>query len=238
MRLIDDNVLLFLNGHLGKNDDDAFERCSNFAYRDMCRTIIFAESYNEKNASETNPKERITKAKQDLRNDVTKMIKEKVLDWLKTPPSNFDKEHEELCNAIIAKYKGTTNQGEHDNSLYFGQAQKWVNMTLKNLYVYSKTNKTDLNLTALLPYMHIPIDNIVLDIAAGKKKCYVDPEGTTYELKKPSGPWSKWSFDTYNNYQSALKEKISPQTPILWELIHWSTVSETDKKQGEENGSE
>ncbi len=224
MRFVDDNVLRFLNGYLGKDDDDAFVRCSDFAYRDMCRTIRFSDEYNEKNEIETNHQKAIAQKKRILRDKITEIIKEKVFEWIKEPPTDFDKEHKALCKIIIEKYKGTTNQGEENNSLYFGQAQKWVNMTLKNLYIYSKTNSTSLNLTSLLPYMHIPIDNIILDIAADVKKCYIDPIETVYGLKKPEKSWSKWDHDTYEEYQTKLKNKIAPATPILWELTHWSTT--------------
>lgn len=226
---IDNDVLRFLNGHFGNNDADAFVRCSNLAYRDMCRTITYAPAYNENSALGSKEKNAIADKKKELRNAVTVLIKEQVEEWVKKPPANqdeFDKKHAELCQKIIKKYEGTTKQKGTD-SLYFGQAQKWVNMALKNLYVYSKSNITTLSFASLLPYMHIPIDNIILDIASGKKKCYVDTPDTSYNVTKPSNPWSQWSDDEYAEYQTKLKTTIGSTTaPILWELTHWSTVKE------------
>ena len=128
---IDENVLRFLNGYLGNNDKDAFCRCSDFAYRDMCRTIKFANGYKG------DSKKAIDK-KRVLRDEVTLLIETQTQRWINDKTLNevkFKKEHKELCDAIIDKYKNTTNQKKHQYSLSFGQSQKWVNMTLKNLYV-------------------------------------------------------------------------------------------------------
>lgn len=226
---IDDDVLLFLNGHLGKDDNDAFIRCSNFAYRDMCRTITYSTNYNEKYAKSNKDKKTIRDNKKGLRDDITDLIKAQVYNWINNSTINkdiFNDEHRDLCNKIIEKYKGTTNQGETNGSVYFGQAQKWVNMTLKNLYVYSKSNNTSLNLDNIIKYFHVPIDNVILDIASDAKPCYIDPPGTTYGVIKPKKAWSKWDYKKYREYQEALKNSIGNVIPIIWELQHWSTVKD------------
>ena len=226
---IDENVLLFLNGHLGNNDSNAFIRCSNFAYRDMCRTITYSDEHNENHAISSKDKGTIVQKKRDLRDEITKLIETQVEKWMNNTSltkKQFNENHEALCKAIIEKYKGTTNQNEPDNSLYFGQAQKWVNMTLKNLYVYSKSNKTSLNLDNIIKYFHVPIDNVILDIASGTKRCYIDSPETTYGVAKPAKAWSKWSYNDYKTYQNKLEASIKNDCPIIWELKHWSTVED------------
>ena len=226
---IDDDVLLFLNGHLGKDDNDAFVRCSNFAYRDMCRTITYSTNYNEKYAESSKDKKTIKDKKRMLRDDITDLIKAQVYNWINNSTINkdvFNDEHRDLCNKIIEKYTGTTNQGEPNGSIYFGQAQKWVNMTLKNLYVYSKSNKTLLNLDNIIEYLHVPIDNVILDIASGAKICYIDPPGTKYGVEKPANAWSKWNDKEYEAYQDTLRNSIGNVIPIIWELQHWSTIKD------------
>lgn len=226
---IDENVLRFLNGHLGNNDKAAFIRCSDFAYRDMCRTITYALEYNEKHATSSKEKGIIAQKKRDLRDKITQLIKGKTKDWINNTAltkEQFDKEHKLLCETIIEKYKGTTNQNEPDNSLYFGQAQKWVNMTLKNLYVYSKSNNTSLSLDNIIEFFHVPIDNVILDIASGTKRCYIDPPETKYGVSKPEKAWSKWNYDDYKEYQEKLEASIKNDCPIIWELTHWSTVED------------
>ncbi len=239
---IDENVLRFLNGHLGNNDEDAYKRCSDFAYRDMCRTITFASDYKESKEKGSKVNNEIAQNKRDKRDKITEVIKKQIEQWIKNTPSeeDFNSQHTALCSTIIDEYKGTTDQGDPKNSLYFGQAQKWVNMTLKNLYVYSESNRTQLSLKSLLPYMHIPIDSIIMDIAAGSKKCYVDNNTITYGIKKPKNGnnkeicWSKFDETTYKEYQKALTDKIKEThpsiDPIIWELTHWSTVTSEKEK--------
>ena len=229
---VDRAVLQFLNGHLGRNDEEAYERCSHFAYRDMCRTIPFAENYKEEKSKGAQENKRIARSKQEKREEVTRMLREQIEAWMASPPvlqEQFDRAHSRLCNDIIALYENTTQQDNPAHSLFFGQAQKWVNMTLKNLYVYSMSNPAaTLSLAALVPFMHIPLDSIIIDIAADEKRCYVDPSDLTYGVKKPDVAWSKLSEEKYNDYQSRLIASIRAHSgedaPILWELTHWSTV--------------
>ena len=77
--LIDEDVLRFLNGHLGNSDDNAFKRCSDFAYRDMCRTIRFKKEYVESKDKSAKERQKITKKKRDLRDQVTKLLQDQVL---------------------------------------------------------------------------------------------------------------------------------------------------------------
>ena len=131
----------------------------------MCRTITYAADYNENHAASSKEKVVIAQKKRYLRDEITKLIEAKVKIWINNTnltKEQFNNDHESLCIAIIEKYKGTTNQNEPDNSLYFGQAQKWVNMTLKNLYVYSKSNNTSLSFDNIIKYLHVPIDNVIL----------------------------------------------------------------------------
>lgn len=216
--LIDKDVLRFLNGHLGNNDAMAYIRCSDFAYRDMCRTIRFHKKYDED-----------AEIKWNLRRNVTALIKTQVEAWLQIPPKDqdeFNGQHQKLCEKIIVIYQGITDQMEKDQSLFFGQAQKWVNMTLKNLYVYSKSNETDMSFDEILPYLHIPLDNVIMDIASDKKKCYIDPSDQKYGVSKPQTAWSRMDASEYQAYQKELKAKIGAPIPLLWELTHWSTVIE------------
>lgn len=225
---IDKDVLRFLNGHLGGTDSTAYQRCSAFAYRDMCRTIRFAPSYTEGAVQGNKERKRIANAKLVLRDRATDLIQAQVQAWLLNVPDQdrYDEDHRHLCEQIILLYRNTTIQTDAGNSLYFGQAQKWVNMTLKNLYVYTESNDTRLSLRPLLPYMHIPLDNIIMDIAADTKRCYIDPPNRKYAVKKPSTPWSKLDFAEYARYQRELVAKIDHSYPLVWELTHWSTVEE------------
>ena len=119
--------------------DDPYEAASNRAYRDMNRTIRFNGVDPEK--------------RKELRNQMTKLLKNSictVLSLTNLDQKRFDKWHEDLCLRIIDCYK--------KESVVFtcGQAQKWVNMTMKYLYVIDEKM-----MESLFPFCHVPLDNYI-----------------------------------------------------------------------------
>ena len=227
---VDKDILQFLCGYLGKSDDQAFKCCSDFAYRDMCRTITFAASFKEKEPGKNESAQAksirlaqnkmIRNEKQKRRKSVTALIQMRVEYLLKNPPKShdeFNRVHESICKAITNEYKGTTDQGEKDGSLFYGQAQKWLNMTLKNLYVYSKCNDTKLDMNKLVPYMHVPIDSIIIN------------EAKKIGVEAPSASWSIMDKDEYISYQEELRKMIKKKSPhedpILWEIKKWNQIA-------------
>ena len=230
-----DEVLLFLNGHLGRPGDynDAYNKCSAFAYRDMCRTIRFIDDFREDNKSKEKQTE-IRDQKNSLRDEITKKIQTKVEQWLVNidlDAGSFDKDYIGLCENIMNCFKGMVNQNNADginDRLSFGQAQKWVNMTLKNLYVYDNSNHSGMGIEKLLPYIHIPIDNYIIDIVSDKRRCWVDDENIKYSIKSNGISWSRWDKKQYLAYRKSLSEAVKKHYPddypIQWELKHWSTI--------------
>jgi len=87
-------------------------------------------------------------------------------------------------------------------SFTLGQAQKWVNMSLKYCLmikpqVFAKN----------MAFYHVPIDNIVL------------AKLTDYNF---SGKWSKLNnYDDYIHFQNWFRKKNPEQAPILTELKLW-----------------
>lgn len=228
---IDEDVLLFLTGHLGRSTEEAYEKCSGFAYRDMCRTIDFNADFKE--TKDNKPQHhQIIENKNFRKNQVTDSIRKMVEELLRQKPLTadvYDKYFYQTCDNIISIFDGTT---EHPgNSLCFGQAQKWVNMTMKNLYVYSKSKpECELDLEPLLPFMHVPIDNYILDIVCGNKPkmCWIDSGAVTYGLTRPETAWSLWDVAAYQAFRDELNRCICKNfqqiPPLRWELRHWSTV--------------
>lgn len=101
---------------------------------------------------------------------------------------------------MIAKYD---KQGIH---FTYGQAQKWINMTLKYLYVLCP-DKVENNFFNL----HIPIDNYVFSVAQKE-----------FDIKYPTKPWSRWeSYDYYIEYQILIRNNLTDVVPLKWEFIFW-----------------
>ena len=105
---------------------------------------------------------------------------------------SFDDFHEESCVKLIETW----------DELTFGQAQKWINMTLKYWLLFGDKRIGGIEKNA--KYFHIPIDS------------YVQKE--MFKEKNPD-PWSKFAdYQTYFNYQERHRKKATGNAPIIDEF--------------------
>ena len=126
------------------------------SYRDLCRTIRgFSNNPNHD--------EIFCACEEVICIEIKKLFKYPI-----TIQEQFDKWHEFACKRLILF---------STDILTYGQAQKWINMTLKNLSMldHKMTEKT-------YEFYHVPIDNYILN-------------ATKYKL---STAWSK--LNDYNEY--------------------------------------
>ena len=179
-----------------------FEGAAHKAYADMARRSLRIKE---------NSKERIA-----LKKIATKILRQAVVD-LKNDSSDFPKWHEKSCNALIACYGG---------QISYGQAQKWLNMLLKYLYVYDVNGyETLFSSREGIAALDMPVDSKVIEALHRK-----------YNVKRPTAGWSVWDRNTYRAYQAAARnalqsasdiENSDEQIPYYSELIHWSEASAT-----------
>lgn len=174
-----------------KNNEKA---AANRAYRDMCRTIRF-----EKGVSQT--------VKDDCRTRVIELIETKIkkcnsIDTIE----KYDKFHDSLCLRIIDCYDNQTIA-----EITYGQAQKWVNMTMKYLCVLYEGQCDWLN--KIYSFLHIPIDSIILDKA---KKEFPN------EFPVNNIPWSQLSNREYLTIQNKFRAVIKDVALIDWEFKAWN----------------
>lgn len=192
--LIDKDIIDFLRVAYFGTNTDIFQSASTRAYLDMCRTIRF-------NGFEEN--ERLK-----LREEVTKTFKMKFKDLNSNSintQDDFDNWHMNLCDEIIDIYNA------RNINLTYGQAQKWINMTIKYLYVLGVENFEN-----VFQFLHIPVDNYIINKA---KKLF--------NIKKPILPRSRWNdYDNqYLKYQKELRSKIKDYSPLRWEFKNWIIAS-------------
>ncbi len=165
---------------------------------------------------------------------------------------SFDKWHEELCDKIKEKF---------DSSLKFtyGNAQKWVNMTLKYLYLIDCICSEicpDIDyfhsLQNISAYLHVPVDSYIIEKVwemEGNKtgrndSCLPIKSGKTckngsrgkYASDKVEA-WSTWDNDKYEkNYmklQNYLRNnKKIDNNPIDWEGPVWIEIAK--KRSGKD----
>ena len=164
------------------------------AYRDMCRTIRF-----EKGVSQT--------VKDDCRTRVIELIETEIKECNSIDTiEKYDKFHDSLCSRIIDCYDNQTIA-----EITYGQAQKWVNMTMKYLCVLYEGQCDWLN--KIYSFLHIPIDSIILDKARDK---------FPNDFSVNNTPWSQLSRDEYITIQNKLRAVIKDVALIDWEFKVWN----------------
>lgn len=175
-----------------------FSGAANKAYADMARrTLRIKAAPNERDG---------------LREKATAILESTIEELKRTAPSSFRSWHEKTCEELIACY------GEQPFS--YGQAQKWLNMLLKYLYVYGVQGYEGLFTPERIDALDMAIDSKVIDgLHKGK-----------YKIRRPALAWSKWDKDTYLAYQHEVRAKLKnasdienedERIPFYWELINW-----------------
>ena len=220
--------------------------CAKRAYLDLARTVKYSYSSSklEEMKSKKSSEEDKDKANNfiESKNNLIKNICENILSPVKTEKgeisfenSDFDDWHKAKCEEIKEKMNGnyeTVNNSDEkvlNKSFTIGQAQKWVNMTLKYLWLLDtlpqNIGEKDL---------HVPIDSYIIEIAYDNKNKFDNALGLE---EKPKESWSKLSeykdyFGTQKDYFGIQKEirkaiKNTNETiPIKWESLAWIEVAE------------
>jgi hypothetical protein len=98
----------------------------------------------------------------------------------------------------------------------YGLAQKWLNITIKNMIVMEKW---DSQLAKVKHYLHVPVDNYILD---GARADFED-------IVTSKKPWSKWNYEEYKIFQKALRKKLNVTPPIVWEFDVWVKMATREK---------
>ncbi|MGP6175355.1 hypothetical protein [Corynebacterium sp. A21] len=127
----------------------------------------------------------------------------------------FDALHDKWCRDRIHFFDEYPHPDRKEFALTYGQAQKWLNMTMKYLSVLDHPA-----VTRVYPYLHVPIDSIIFKEAA-------HPTADISVPRPPGGvAWSRLDRDHYRNYQRRLQDSITDRsdgtlTPLDWEAQAW-----------------
>lgn len=170
-------------GQLGL--DGMMHKVIRRAYRDMCRTLDFKK--------DSSPPECYNEARKRLVSDIKN---------LKDTPDDapgYDAWHKRSCDNFKEPYQGV---------LTYGQAQKWVNMTLKYIY----TLQWDYPLLAeplksKMKYFHMPIDSYIT-----KASIVRWPEDLEKIYKGLGFAWSNYTdYEKYLELQNKYREICNRQ---------------------------
>lgn len=202
--------------------DQKFVAAVNVAYTTFCRTVSFGDLKNLENEKERD------NIKADLKKKVADSLKE-MLEKLKDRLEKLEKERfekpEEKMSKMQDEFDAWHSQAREkiisiyaDNqpkvSLTHGQAQKWINITIKHLYVLDIPEYRWLFEEGVIECLHVAIDNIITKKAQQSKDI---------NIAKPKNSWSSWESDFYEKYQKELREKIkeTKKIPFVWEMENW-----------------
>ena len=218
-----------------KKSKDIKDLCAHRAYLDLARTVKFKyttsrlDEMKKKNKSDDEKKEaeEFEAAKKKLINEICKTM----LDPRQPcKDDTFAEWHRLKCNHIIQKMNDSTLLDEQKPFTY-GQAQKWLNMTLKYLWLLDMLPE---GLTK--KSLHVPIDRYIIQAAKSKDKNEYGL-GLKHELSKTT--WSSWNdYNAYIEYQQLLKDKIAKEYPLLdspidWEGKAWIEISKKERTSEE-----
>lgn len=214
--------------------------CAKRAYLDLARTVRYEYSSSKlkEMKSKKSSEEDKDKANNfiESKNELIKNICENILSPIETKEgeisfknSDFDKWHKAKCEEIInfmnnSIDKSNTKILKKEEKFTIGQAQKWVNMTLKYLWLLDALPKNICEKD-----LHIPIDSYIIEIAYDNKNKFENALGLE---DNPPESWSKLSkYKEYFKIQEAIRKAIKTNTtnetiPIKWELLAWIEVAE------------
>ena len=214
--------------------DEKIKICADLAYFDFCRTINYEhfKNENEKYTDKEWKKEvsdlikLFYDGKTDCVPECSGMIKAIKILIKSNDEDSYNKNHNKICDELT-KFESPILK----NKLSIGQAQKWVNMTVKHLWLNGLV-------ICDASFLHVPIDNYIL----GELCKQAEQIGPSIEIKniseqykiKQDGVFVSWSqiskyMDCYMSIQKAIKKISKDQCPIEWEYDTWLTVAQGSK---------
>lgn len=135
------------------------------------------------------------------RSKTQEYLKQNLLNIISLEISNqeeFDELHRSLCENLVSKW----------NELKIGQAQKWINMTLKYWLLFGGDRIKNIEKNA--KYFHIPIDSLI--------------QNKMFKETNPK-PWSKiTNYEDYFKYQTIHRLKNIEMPPIIYEFEFYNSI--------------
>lgn len=153
------------------------------AYRDFNRTL---HSIKEKRTEESHQALKLF-----IKDVVDEVLTRKFINQ-----HEFDSWHEEQCKELISKFQTLSN-----HIIFVGQAQKWINMTLKYLFALGEDRIPNISMN--YKYFHIPIDKIMQD------------ELKLHGIPRLAVSWSRVdSYEKYLEYQMLIRDTFRDEIPM------------------------
>lgn len=215
-----ENISRFLFCAFFGNTNDIIYGAIDRAYRDMmtCRKPLVPEK--EKKVKEKSTFKKRLSASDSLYCAIEYFLSGNV--------SDFGRWHKDVCDKLRDEY----NTPPEKVFLTYGQAQKWINMTIKYIYyIFTeareflpenwKDDKFKKVLISFKDEYHMPIDSYILNTMADKNIKYIDPKVV----------WSNIdSYKDYCDYQTNIDDQLQDICRLEWEIREWLNLSNIVKE--------
>ena len=153
----------------------------------------------------------------------------------------YDEWHHTTCMAVCDKY-----DEQRLNCFTYGNAQKWVNMTMKYLYLFDSLglgNSPIIFDDGMAQCLHVPVDSYIIESVWDKNvelpivKLLKDGTKGKYDSVKVKA-WSKWddreiqdtNKNEYQLFQESLRNALD-EVPIDWEGPAWIEQAKKRKRK-------
>jgi len=192
--------------------------CAHVAYRDVQRNLAGIGELKQK--------------KLEWREKIESLIDsciETMFTLELSQQKSFDDWHQKTCEEICRvsnEYNVHKKVKWMGSGFAYGLAQKWLNMTLKNMLVM---DCWEAMLEPIEQYLHVPVDSYIMKASVTLGIELKDKKGK-YNLYKEgvSKPWSQWNYSDYIKFQEELRKAVEHEgkykCPMDWEFDAWLTV--------------
>jgi hypothetical protein len=178
--------------YFGRNGDE-LDRFISRAYRDLNRTFRGIGKLDDELKTHI-----LNNAKEELKRRIVTLSEDKDISL-----DRFNAWHNGACNALKNYYEKSLNAKIR---FTYGQAQKWINMTMKYCWVCG--GRLD-GLQQWFPMAHVAVDEVIL-IAALEEKVVTN---------RPCVKWSKWDNEKeYKDFQFTLRNVTAKKNKVPLEL--------------------
>lgn len=182
--------------------------------------------------------------------EIKELAKEQILKFLSSVSiDDYRTRHDTLCDTLVNLYSEIKNKNNLEIQAFtFGNAQKWVNMTTKYIYLICVVFS---NATGQLPFkesiynkfidfeniLEIPIDSFILEkiwndlpqVELPLRNCHSRSGKWSNEKVVP---WSQWNKDMYVTFRNSFLQSV--QNAIMWENTAWIEIAQK-RKSGKDN---
>ena len=207
---------------------DALTACISRAYRDASRTMGYSLSMKDLKEIQKPARDDYIKMKAAFKSGkdgAGDYLEKSIMCLLNNKELTFDVWHERTCDELVGKAAKWTENDQKlfkDGGFTYGHAQKWINMSLKNMLVMGLW---DTELSRYMECLHVPIDSYILAAAAVEKDVPIFEGYAARGLGVPN-PFKKWSgiadYEEYLKYQTDIRNALGEGlSPIEWEGPAW-----------------